>query len=215
MVRAKICGITRPQDAVLAERLGASALGFILVPGTKRYRPPEHARSIAAQLGPLMVRVGIFQDLEPEQVLSQMQSAKLQVAQLHGNEPPEWAEQINQHYPVIKAIKLGGPADLKWLNYPAQALLVDGISPGSGQTYPLKWLEPLRSHGHLIIAGGLTPENLSLVLALKPYGVDVSSGVEQAPGEKDPVKLQRFLGAVHEANQGYPYPGIREAVDKQ
>lgn len=206
MIRAKICGITRPQDALLAESLGASALGFNLVPGTKRYRPPEQARAIAVQLGPLIQRVGVFQDLEPEQVLAQMHIAGLEVAQLHGDEPPEWAEKIGQHYPVIKAINLSGPADPKWLDYPAQALLVDAQSPGSGQTYPLGWLEPLRSHPHLIIAGGLTPENLAGVLALKPYGVDVASGVEQAPGEKDPDKLRGFLQAVHQSNQGYPQP---------
>ena len=206
VVRAKICGITRLEDALWAERLGVSALGFNLVPGTRRYRPAEHARSMATQLGPLIQCVGIFQNLEPEQVLAQMQTAGLQVAQLHGDEPHEWAEQVGQHYPVIKAINLSGLADPKWLDYPAQALLVDARSPGSGETYPLEWLEPLRSHPHLIIAGGLTPENLDPVLALNPYGVDVSSGVEMAPGEKDPHKVQRFLEVVQQANRGYPQP---------
>jgi phosphoribosylanthranilate isomerase len=196
MIQTKICGITRLQDALLAEALGASALGFNLVPGTKRYRPPEHFRSIGAGLGPFVARVGVFQDLEPETLLAQMQAAGLGVAQLHGDEPPEWAELIGRHYPVIKAFKLNGPANPKWLDYPAQGLLVDGQNPGSGQTYSLEWLEPLRQHPRLIIAGGLNPDNLGPVLALGPYGVDVASGVEGAVGEKDPEKLRAFLGRV-------------------
>jgi phosphoribosylanthranilate isomerase len=207
VIHTKICGITRLEDALLAERLGASALGFNLVPASKRYRPAEHIKSIATRLGPFMPRVGIFQDLEPEGVLGQMQAAGLQVAQLHGNEPPEWAELVGRYYPVIKAIKLQGPAKRAWLEYPAQALLVDGQSPGSGQPYPLEWLSPLASHPRLIVAGGLTPENLAPVLALKPYAVDVASGVEGAVGEKDPDRLRRFLQAVQGANQDHPQPG--------
>ncbi len=163
MTRAKICGITRPEDAVLAERLGAWAVGFILVPNTKRYRPP-------------------------------------QLAQLNGSEPPAWAEAVREHYPVIKAFKLSGPPDpallAQALDYPCDALMVDGANPGSGQGYPLEWLEPFRGHPRLIVAGGLNPENLAPVLALRPYGVDVSSGVEQSPGVKDAQRVGDFLDLV-------------------
>jgi len=196
MVRAKICGITRQEDAHLAETLGAWALGFILAPGTKRYIEPEQIRPISSALGPFLVRVGVFVDTPPEEVLSQMEAARLQVAQLHGAEPPEWAEQVRRFFPVIKAIRLSGPASPEWLTYPADALLVDGVSPGSGQSYPLEWLMPLRQHPRLIVAGGLTPENLRSVLDLAPYAVDVSSGVELEPGRKDPNKLRAFLAQV-------------------
>ncbi|MBO1436748.1 phosphoribosylanthranilate isomerase [Meiothermus sp. CFH 77666] len=196
MTRAKICGITRLEDALLAEALGAWALGFILAPGTKRYLEAEQIRPISEALGPFVVRVGVFVDTPPEIVLAQMQTARLQVAQLHGSEPPEWAAQIRRFYPVIKAFRLSGPARPDWLSYPADALLVDGVSPGSGQGYPLDWLAPLRPHPRLIVAGGLTPHNLQPVLELKPYAVDVSSGVEAAPRLKDPLKLRQFLAQV-------------------
>lgn len=192
-MRIKICGLTQTQDARLAEELGAYAAGFILVPGTKRYRPPEHVAGIAQSLGPLIVRVGVFQDTPPSTVLQQCQMAGLQAVQLHGNEPPEWAQAVRRHFPVIKAIKLSGPADASWLSYPADALLVDGANPGSGQSYDLNWIEPLRSHPRLMVAGGLRPDNLDPVLALKPYALDVSSGVEKGPGIKDPQKLLDFF----------------------
>ncbi|WP_333659776.1 phosphoribosylanthranilate isomerase [Meiothermus cerbereus] len=196
MVRAKICGITRQEDALLAENLGAWALGFILAPGTRRYIEPEQIRPISSALGPFLVRVGVFVDTPPEEVLRQMEAARLQVAQLHGAEAPGWAEQVRRFFPVIKAIRISGPASPEWLTYPADALLVDGVSPGSGQTYPLEWLLPLRQHPRLIVAGGLTPENLRSVLDLAPYAVDVSSGVELEPGRKDPNKLRAFLAQV-------------------
>lgn len=196
MVRAKICGITRLEDALLAEQLGAWALGFILAPGTRRYVEPEQIRPIANTVGPFIIRVGVFVDTPPQVVLGQIQTAKLQVAQLHGNEPPEWAEHIRRFYPVIKALKLNGPAQPVWLDYPADALLVDGVSPGSGQSYPLDWIAPLQQHPRLIIAGGLTPHNLQPSLNLQPYALDVSSGVEAAPRLKDPLKLRAFLDQV-------------------
>ncbi|RDI95210.1 phosphoribosylanthranilate isomerase [Meiothermus sp. QL-1] len=196
MTRAKICGITRLEDALLAEELGAWALGFILAPGSKRYVEPEQIRPIAEALGPLVVRVGVFVDTPPEAVLKQLQTARLQVAQLHGAEPPEWSEHIRRFFPVIKAFRLSGPARPEWLSYPADALLADGATPGSGQPYPLGWLEPLRAHPRLIVAGGLGPDNLAPVLEIGPYAVDVSSGVEAGPGRKDPGKLRAFLAQV-------------------
>lgn len=201
MVKTKICGLTRPQDALLAEQLGAWATGFILAEGTKRYIEPESVRPISQALGPFIAKVGVFLDSPPEQVLQNMQTAGLGVVQLHGNEPPEWAEQIRLHYPVIKVINLEGKADPAWLQYPADALLVDGVKPSSGQTqtYPLEWLEPLLQHPRLIIAGGLTPDNLEQVLALKPYAVDVASGVEAQVRIKDPEKMQQFMQKVQSA----------------
>jgi len=197
VVKTKICGITRLEDALLAEQLGAWAVGFILAQGTKRFIEPEQIRPISKALGPFITRVGVFVDTPPEKILQQMHRARLQVAQLHGNEAPEWAEEIRKHYPVMKVIRLLGVAEASWLDYPADALMVDGVSPGSGQTYPLEWLEPLLQHPRLIIAGGLTADNLVAPLALSPYALDVSSGVEAAPRIKDPEKLRRFLRAVY------------------
>ncbi|WP_105316973.1 phosphoribosylanthranilate isomerase [Thermus tenuipuniceus] len=193
-VRVKICGLTRREDALLAEALGAYALGFVFAPASRRWVSPEAARRISEALGPFVVRVGVFQDQEPEAVLRLMEKARLQVAQLHGQEPPEWAEAIGRHFPVIKAFPLTGPADPGWAQYPAGALLLDSKAPGSGQTYPRDWAKPLLQTGkRIILAGGITPENLEEVLALRPYAIDLASGVERAPGIKDEAKLKALF----------------------
>ncbi|MGQ9736083.1 MAG: phosphoribosylanthranilate isomerase [Thermaceae bacterium] len=198
-MRVKVCGITRLEDALLAEALGASAVGFVLAPSRRRVSP-EMAREIGLALGPLILRVGVFVDEPPETVLKQMDWGRLQVAQLHGNEPPEWALQIRKHYPVIKAFRLKGPADPQWAFYPAEALLLDGPKPGSGQPWPRDWAPPLLSQGaRIILAGGLNPENVEEALALNPYGLDVSSGVEDAPGLKSRVKMEAFFSRLKKA----------------
>lgn len=199
-IKSKICGITRLEDALLAEEYGAWALGFILVKSSKRYIEPEQIRPITGGVSPFISKVGVFVDTPPETVLAQLGAAHLQVAQLHGNEPPEHAVQIRAHFPVIKVVNLKGPVSREQARelkqYPCDALMLDGVSGGSGQTYPLEWLEQLADHPRLIIAGGLTPDNLEPVLALKPFAVDVASGVEAAPRIKDSEKLKRFLGRV-------------------
>lgn len=192
----KVCGITRLEDALLAEALGASAVGFVLAPSRRRVSP-EMAREIGLALGPFLLRVGVFVNEPPEAVLRSMEQARLQVAQLHGEEPPEWALQIRKHYPVIKAFRLSGPADPSWVHYPADALLLDGKTPGSGQAWPRNWALPLVDQGvRLILAGGLSPENVQEALALKPYGLDVSSGVEEAPGKKSEARMRAFFAAL-------------------
>ncbi|MGC8905360.1 phosphoribosylanthranilate isomerase, partial [Thermus sp.] len=114
--------------------------------------------------------------------------------QLHGEEPPEWAEAIGRFFPVIKAFPLKGPARPEWADYPAEALLLDGPAPGSGQAYPRGWARPLLERGlRVILAGGLTPENLEEALALKPYAIDLASGVEEAPGVKSEAKLRALF----------------------
>jgi len=194
LIRVKICGLTRLEDALLAEALGAYALGFVLAPGSKRRISPEAARTISAALGPLVVRVGVFRDQEPEEVLALMEKARLQVAQLHGSEPPEWAERVGRFYPVVKAFALEGPARPEWADYPASALLLDGKAPGSGEGYPRAWALPLLQTGkRVILAGGITPENLGEVLSLRPYAIDLASGVEEAPGVKSQAKLKALF----------------------
>jgi phosphoribosylanthranilate isomerase len=191
LIRIKICGITRLEDALLAEALGAFAVGFVFAPGSRRRVDLEVARAVSEALGPFVVRVGVFQNQGPEEVLRLAEQARLQVVQLHGQEPPEWAEAIGKHYPVIKAFSLTGPADSSWTDYPASALLLDGKAPGSGQAYPRDWARPLLETGkRAILSGGINPENLEEVLTLKPYAIDLASGVERAPGVKDEAKLR-------------------------
>ncbi|KHG66603.1 N-(5'-phosphoribosyl)anthranilate isomerase [Thermus sp. 2.9] len=197
MVRVKICGLTRLEDALLAEALGAHALGFVLAPGSKRRVSPEQAREMAKALGPFVVRVGVFRDQAPEEVLRLMEAAGLQVAQLHGREPPEWALAVGRFYPVIKAFSLQGPADAAWAEYPAWALLLDSPRPGSGEAYPRAWAEPLLATGkRVILAGGITPESAPQALALRPYAIDLASGVEEAPGVKSPERLKALFAQV-------------------
>lgn len=197
MVRVKVCGLTRLEDALLAEALGAFALGFVFAPGSPRRLEPEAARAISKALGPMVVRVGVFRDQGPEEVLRTLEEARLQVAQLHGAEPPEWAERVGRFFPVIKAFPLEGPAREEWADYPAQALLLDSRAPGSGKAYPREWALPLlRTGRRVILAGGITPENVGEVLSLNPYALDLASGVEEAPGVKSPARLRALFARV-------------------
>lgn len=190
MTRVKICGITRLDDALLAEAEGAWAVGFVFAP-SPRSVDPATARAISLGLGPLILRVGVFVDTPPEEVLATVEAARLQAVQLHGHEPPSWAEAIRERVPVIKAFRLQGPALPEWREYPCDALLIDGARPGSGEGYPAEWLLPLKDYPRLIVAGGLRPDRLQLPFT--PYALDVSSGVELRPGIKDPERVRRFL----------------------
>ncbi len=194
-VRVKVCGITRLEDALTAERLGAWAVGFVFAPSKRRIEPGVAAK-IGSRLGPFVSRVGVFVDADPEEVLAVAAKARLSVLQLHGNEPPEWAERLRKYLPVVKAFRLSARADPGWRDYPADAILLDGAVPGSGRSYDPAWLEPLADHPRLIVAGGLTPERLPELFAhLCPYAVDVSSGVESVPGIKNESRLRAFLQA--------------------
>ncbi len=195
MVRTKICGMTRERDVRAAEELGVWAVGFVFA-ASKRQVSVARAAELGRALGPFVTRVGVFVDAPPAEVLATARAARLGAVQLHGNEPPEWAEELGRWLPVIKAVRLTGPADPEWLEYPASALLVDGAVPGSGRPYDPAWLEPLWNHPRLIVAGGLTPERLPELFAHGcPYAVDVSSGVETAPGEKSTELMASFLHA--------------------
>ncbi len=195
MVKTKICGMTRVEDVRTAEELGVWAVGFVFAP-SKRQVSAEQAAELGRGLGPFVSRVGVFVDSPPEEVLHIARAARLSAVQLHGNEPPEWAEEIGRWLPVIKAVRLTGPAEAAWLDYPASALLVDGAVPGSGKPYDPVWLEPLWQHPRLIVAGGLTPERLPELFDHGcPYAVDVSSGVEAVPGVKDAGKMAAFVQA--------------------
>ena len=195
VVRTKICGMTRAEDLRRAEELGVWAVGFVFAP-SKRQVTPEQAARLGRALGPFVSRVGVFVNAPPAEVLQTAHTARLSAVQLHGDEPPEWAEEVAARVPVIKAVRLSGPADPAWLDYPASALLVDGAVPGSGKPYDPAWLEPLWRHPRLIVAGGLTPERLPELFAYGcPYAVDVSSGVEEAPGRKSAELMAAFLRA--------------------
>ena len=197
-MKVKICGITSPEDARLAVDAGADALGFIFVEGTPRYLSPARAAAIIAALPPFVVPVGIFWDHPAGHVKAVAEECRLGALQFHGDEAPE---AVAQHrLPAIKTIKLGAEADLDRLaRYDVSAFLLD--SPGrwsEGEARePISWALARRAVDagrRVILAAGLTPDNVAeAIRAVRPYAVDVNSGVEARPGVKDPEKVRRFV----------------------
>jgi phosphoribosylanthranilate isomerase len=197
MIKVKICGITNIGDALQAAGCGADALGFVFYPKSPRCLTPETAKGIIAELPPFVTTVGLFVNEAPDRVREMADFCGLDVLQLHGDEPP--GKCLYPPRRVIKALRvrdeasLGGAAD-----YTVSALLLDAWVPGNygGTGHTFNWQLASRAARELrvILAGGLTPENVAeAVHAVRPYGVDVSSGVEAAPGKKDPAKVEAFV----------------------
>ena len=194
MIKVKICGITNLEDALAAVECGADALGFVFA-ASPRQVTPEQVTRIVAQLPPFVVKVGVFRDNELEAVRDTVSSCGLDLAQLHGSEPPEYCEAL---YPrVIKAFQVRDSSFLAEMSrYRASACLLDGSSPGSGQRFDWELARQAALRRRVILAGGLTPENVGQAVTLvQPYGVDVASGVEASPGRKDHNKLDAFVRA--------------------
>jgi len=195
-VRVKICGITRLEDALLAASFGADALGFNLWPGSKRHVDPDAARAIVDRLPPFVTPVGVFVDQPPTTVLALAAQAGVQVVQLHGDE--SWEDVNGYPIPAVKAVRLAGPESLRDLHrYRVRGLLLDAPSQGfggSGTTCDWGLARQVAERFPVVLAGGLTPENVGeAIRAVRPWAVDVASGVESAPGVKDPDKLRRFI----------------------
>lgn len=203
-MRTKICGITRVEDALTAVEAGADALGFVFAPSPRRLTPAA-AAGIVRELPPFVTTVGLVVDEDPRPILDH---CLLDVLQFHGSEPPESLATCGRR--AIKAFRIRSAADLDRLaEYNcASALLLDafvpGIAGGTGKRFPWDLAREAKRFGKpVIVAGGLTPENVGeCIRTTQPYGVDVSSGVEAAPGIKDPKRLRAFLAAVREASQG-------------
>jgi len=203
-VRIKICGITRQQDAHAAVAAGAHGLGFVFHTASARYIEPEQAFAIARSLPPFVTLVGVFVDAEPGLVAETVRRVPLDLVQLHGDESPEYARQLS--LPYIRAIRMQADIDLarEAGRYPeARAILVDsyvaGKPGGTGRTFAWDRI-PASLDRPLILAGGLTADNVAgAIQRVRPYAVDVSGGVENAPGVKDPDKIKRFVTAVNNA----------------
>jgi phosphoribosylanthranilate isomerase len=195
----KICGITRIEDATLAVALGASALGFIFWPDSPRYVDPDRARAILSAV-PGTPGIGVFVDQSLDLVRSAASAVGLAAVQLHGSETPAYAREVG--HPVIKALSTenndtgyDGDWDMDTV------LLLDAYDPvlrgGTGRTVDWRRAAAIAASRRVILSGGLRPANVSLaVTTIRPYAVDVSSGVEEAPGRKDPEKLRAFMTAV-------------------
>jgi phosphoribosylanthranilate isomerase len=201
----KICGITNEEDALLAVALGADALGFVFAPGSPRMVTPEEAQSIVKRLPyDEVLTVGVFRDERPERVTEIVNRVGLKAAQLHGREPHAEVVYIRQRVQrVIQAFTAGDPALEMAAQGPADVVLVDAPIPGSGRTFDWVQVQGALDGARLLLAGGLTPENVAdAIFYVQPWGVDVSTGVETAPGSgrKDPRKLRRFIKAARLAS---------------
>ena len=194
----KICGITRLEDAEAAVEAGASAIGFVFWPKSPRFIDPHRARAIAARLRPFVTPVGLFVNQPREHVTAVASLVRLGAVQLHGDETPEFAESIAA--PVIRALPIE-----KVDAWPeGTTLLLDAHDPvqrgGTGRTIDWTAAAAIASRRRVLLAGGLTPENVAEAIAqVRPFGVDVSSGVERAPGIKDHQRLRALFEAVHDS----------------
>lgn len=201
MTRIKICGITSVDDAMLALDAGADAIGLIFWPGSKRAVDVQRAQAITRVVPPLVATVGVFVDETPDRVRTVADAVGLSAVQLHGQEaPPDWARFPR---PVLKAMPIERYAGSPWQTARA-AILVDAHDPvtigGTGRTVDWDAARAIAATRRLVLAGGLTPDNVAdAVRTVRPWGVDVASGVERTPGVKDPDKVRAFVQAVREA----------------
>jgi len=196
----KICGMTRVEDAMAAVDAGAGAIGFIFWPASPRFIDPHRARKIAAMLPPFVTAVGVFVNQPLDYVNGVSSLVRLGAVQLHGDETPAFAAAVTS--PVIKAMSLGAGDVQAW---PAEVrVLLDVHDPvvrgGTGRTIDWTAAADVAAQRQILLAGGLTPDNVADAVArVRPFGIDVSSGVERAPGIKDHRRLRALFEAVHDA----------------
>lgn len=196
----KVCGTTSEEDALLAVAMGADAVGFVFAPSPRQVSVAA-VRDIVSRLPREVVTVGVFRDEAPEQVVKVVNGIGLRAAQLHGRETPAQVRWVVERVPlVINAFPAGSSAIRRADEYGAQIVMLDAPSPGSGQVFDWTLCDGVPPGSRLLLAGGLTPDNVSDAVAqAKPWGVDACSGVEASPGRKDAVKLRSFVAAARAA----------------
>jgi len=201
--RVKICGLTRPEDARAAAMLGVDAIGLVFYPPSPRHVTIAQAQAIVSALPPFVTVVGLFVDEEPTRVREVLGQVRIDLLQFHGDESPACCESFGRAY--VKAVRMKPGTDLLWLasGYrSASGLLLDAddrlAKGGTGTSFD--WaLVPSECPLPVILAGGLSPDNAGAALRqVKPYGLDVSSGVEAAKGIKDVDKMAAFLKEVQD-----------------
>ena len=196
----KICGITSEEDGLLAVAMGADAVGFLFAPSPRRVSPLT-AGEIARRLPPEILTVGVFRNEDPRNVVRIANQARLRAVQLHGHESPEETRRVREQVgTVIKAFRAGSRELEQAQDYGADIVLVDADQPGSGKIFD--WALAERAAGSLpvMVAGGLSPTNVAVAIAkTRPWGVDVSTGVESSPGRKDPRLVRNFVIAARGA----------------
>ncbi len=197
MVRVKICGITTVDDALMAVAAGADALGFVFHSLSPRNIGVEAAAAIIREVPPFVQTVGLFVNVPIEYVNDTVEATGLDVVQLHGDETPEYCRLVGRR--VVKAFRIKDIDSLEPIRrYSVAGFLLDAWSPkaygGTGMTFNWDIAKVAEQYGPIILAGGLTPENVAqAVETVSPFAVDVSSGVESVPGKKDPEKVLAFI----------------------
>jgi phosphoribosylanthranilate isomerase len=205
--RIKICGLTRLEDAQRAADLGAAALGFNFYPLSPRYIEPAAARAIIRQLRPFVAPVGVFaNETDAGHVISQAREAGATTVQVHGPRFPA-LDELRELFTLVVAVAVREGFKTEELHrIKSSAFLLDAYDPdrlgGTGRTFDWSVAREAKQYGPIILAGGLTPENVArAVREVRPFAVDVASGVESAPGIKDAAKLRAFFSAVAEADK--------------
>ncbi|MCP9473203.1 MAG: phosphoribosylanthranilate isomerase [Nitrospira sp.] len=203
MVKVKICGITDGEDARVAVEAGADALGFVMYRQSPRYVRPDTVRAIVASLPPFVVPIGVFVNEETDVVRQLMDDCGFALAQLHGDETASYCEALGR--PAVKAIRLKDRSSLLAVaefhgRAGVRGFVIDAFSDQAygGTGRPVDWTlaAEIARTAPVLLAGGLTPDNVGeAIRSVRPYGVDVSSGVEARPGKKDPVKVKSFVEA--------------------
>jgi phosphoribosylanthranilate isomerase len=190
----KICGITSEDDALFAVAMGADAVGFVFAPSPRQVAV-QQVYDITRRLPPEILTVGVFRDELPERVIDMTNRAGLKAAQLHGHESPaQVAEVAAQIRWVIKAVVAGSADARRADEYATDLIHVETATPGSGKVFDWSLLGEVPEGQRVILAGGLDPDNVGEAVRIaKPWGVDVSSGVEKSPGRKDALKVKAFI----------------------
>ena len=205
MIWTKVCGITRAEDALAAAQWGAAALGFVMWQGSPRRIAPAAAAQIVRRLPAGLTTVGVFVNASAEEIAAAVEEAGLTMVQLHGDEPASLVSELS--WPLLRAVSVER-VDSILATWPADiTVLLDAHDPvvrgGTGRTIDWSAAAAVAAQRRTVLAGGLTPGNVrDAIRAVRPFGVDVSSGVEARPGVKDPDKLRSFLTQVAEESDG-------------
>lgn len=196
-VFVKICGVTRAADAEAVVAAGADAIGLNFVPTSRRRIDLDTARSILAVVPESVLSVGVFRDQPVDEMLHIIRTIGLSAAQLHGDESPEIAAAVANHVTtLIKVVAPTGPWAHPIEEYGADIVMLDAPTPGGGVPFDWEVVGDLAAQHRVLLAGGLTPDNVGeAIRRVRPWGVDVASGVESGPGLKDPAAVARFVVA--------------------
>ena len=214
----KICGVTSEEDALLAVAMGADAVGFVFAPSPRQVST-QTVYDITRRLPPEILTVGVFRDELPDRVFEMASRSGVKAVQLHGSETSRHVAQLSENVRwIIKAVAAGSPEAARADEYGTDLVLVDAPEPGSGRVFDWSLVDAIPEGLRLILAGGLNSDNVADAIdAVRPWGVDVSSGVESSPGRKDPVKVRQFVAraraaapAEYSSDEDPPYDWLDE-----